>query len=69
MRITGEVDENTLAIAQRCHANERPHCFDIAARFADEPADVAVRELHLDRDGSTTTLDRFDDHLVGLLRE
>jgi hypothetical protein len=68
-RIRGKVDEHTLPVAKRRHANQRAHCFDVATGFADEPADVAVRKLHLDSDGSTTALNRFDDYFIGLFRE
>jgi hypothetical protein len=62
-----QVDEHTLSVTKRRHADERPHGFDVAARLADEPADIAVRQLHLDRYGSAATLGGLDDDLVRLV--
>jgi hypothetical protein len=67
--IRRKVDKNTLPVAERRHANERPYSFDVATGFADEPPDIAVGELHLDGNGSATTLDSFDDYFVRLFRE
>src|SRR5689334_22807426 len=66
-RWIGEVDEHPLAVAQRCHADERPDRLDVAAGLADEAADVGVGELDLDGHGPTSALKRLHLHLFRLL--
>src|SRR5689334_18168050 len=62
-----EVDENTPTVARRRDADQRPDRLDVAPGLADEPADVLVRQLHLDGHGPSSTLERFDRDLIGLL--
>src|SRR5260370_28115464 len=56
-------------VARRRDANQRPDRFDVASCLADEPADVAVRKLHLDRDGAAAPLECFHHHFLRLLGE
>src|SRR5260370_1254086 len=48
-RRVGKVDEHTLVVARRRDPNQRPDRLDVASCLADEPADVAVVDLHLYR--------------------
>src|SRR5260370_33520751 len=56
-------------VARRRDANQRPDRFDVASCLADEPADVAIRKLHLDGDGAAAPLEGFHQHFLRLLGE
>src|SRR5260370_36777434 len=56
-------------VARRRDANQRPDRFDVASCLADEPADVAIRKLHLDGDGAAAPLECFHQHFLRLLGE
>src|ERR1700736_803420 len=63
----GQVDEHTLAVAQRRDAHQRANGFDVASCLADEAADIGIRELDLDGDGSTASLECLHGHLLRLV--
>src|SRR5919109_4469524 len=62
-----KVDEDPLAVARRCDADQRPDGFDVAARLADETADVVVGELHLDGNRPGAALESLDRDFFRLL--
>src|SRR5713226_2809520 len=69
IRSVGKVDENALPVFQRRDPHEGADGLDVATGLADEAADVAIRELDLDRHGPASPFERLDDDFFRLLSE
>src|SRR6202035_2315321 len=54
---------------QRRPPPERADRLDVPAGLADEPPDIRVRELDLDRDGAAAALERLHEHFLRLLSQ
>src|SRR3979409_1006208 len=67
--LVGEVDEDTLAIAQRRDSDQRADGFYVSSGLADETPYVRVRQLDLDRNRAATPLERLHEDVLGLLGE
>jgi hypothetical protein len=63
----GQVDEDTLSVAQRCNPHQSPDGFDVAPGFAYEATDIPIGELDFDGDRTATPLENLYMNLVGLI--
>src|SRR5438552_9796361 len=64
-----EVDEHALAVAQRRDPDQSPTGLAVSSCVAEEPPDVLVSQLDLDRDGTASALENLNRYFVRLLRQ